>query len=119
MRSVTVGIVTVMVLLSAGLARASAMQAPAPPDKPAAAKVDAAPVLTEMQKLQVQNLALAIENSQLKAENAQLKTQLAHGDFDKARTAIGELLKSLQKDGYDLDLQTMTYAKKAPSAKTK
>jgi hypothetical protein len=37
---------------------------------------------------------------------------IAQLQFDKARGELTSLLQSLQKDGYDLDLQTMTYVAK-------
>lgn len=84
------------------------VQAQAPQSNTSPAKTEAAaPSLTDVQKLQLQNLAQSIELAQLRA-------QVAQAEFDKARLAIGELVKTLQKDGYDLDLQTLTYVPKKP-----
>ena len=38
--------------------------------------------------------------------------QIAQLQFDKARTELGALVQTLQKDGYTLNLQTLEYAKK-------
>jgi len=65
------------------------------------------PALSEIEKLKIDNLAKRLEIAQLKAQNAQ-------ADFDKARTEITQLVASLQKDGYELDLQTLTYKKVEP-----
>jgi hypothetical protein len=68
------------------------------------------PTLTTEQKLQIQNVAQ-------KMQIAQLQSQAAQRDFDAARVELQTLLKSLEKDGYTLDLQTLTYTKKEPSKK--
>lgn len=69
-----------------------------------------APVLTEVQKLQLQNLTQRLEI-------AQLRMQAAQADFQAARTEIETLVKSLQVEGYNLDLQSLTYTKKPPPEK--
>jgi len=63
------------------------------------------PSLTEVQRLQIQNLTQRLELAQLRAQAAQ-------HDFDEARAALTTLLKSLEVDGYDLDVGTLTYRKK-------
>lgn len=45
-------------------------------------------------------------------ENAQLKAQLAESEFQRARLEFQQLMKDNQKEGYDLDIQTLTYKKK-------
>jgi hypothetical protein len=76
-----------------------------------AASAQDAPALTDVQKLQVQNLLQSIEIAQLKAIAAQR-------DFDVAKETLLKLAASLQRDGYDLDLQALRYtpkpAQKAP-----
>ncbi len=62
---------------------------------------DKAPTLTTEQKQAIQIKAQEMTIAQLQ--------------FDKARGELAALVQSLQKDGYDLDLQTMTYVKKAPA----
>jgi hypothetical protein len=64
-----------------------------------------APTLSDTQKLQIQNTAQRIQI-------AQLQIQAAQRDFETARTELQTLLKSLEKDGWTLDLQTFTYLKK-------
>lgn len=71
---------------------------------PAPATMDKVPALTEVQKLQVQNLAQSIEIAQLRAQQAQR-------DFDTARAELGKLIQSLQRDGYTLDLTKLEYTK--------
>jgi hypothetical protein len=59
-------------------------------------------VVSELTKAQVQNLALRIDNAQLRAQAAQAA-------YDQARQELAALVQSLQREGYDLDLQTLTY----------
>ena len=61
-----------------------------------------APTLTDVQRLQVQNLTQAIEIAQLRAKAAQ------HA-FDTAKASLLDLLRQLQRPGYTLDVQTLTY----------
>jgi hypothetical protein len=68
------------------------------------------PALTEVSRLQLQNLAQRIELAQLRAQAAQR-------DFDTARDELGKLVVSLKVDGYTLDLQTLTYTKTPPPPK--
>jgi hypothetical protein len=63
------------------------------------------PTLSVEQQQAVQILVQRIELATLRAQAAQ-------ADFDKARTELAALLKALQRDGYDLDLQTFAYVKK-------
>jgi hypothetical protein len=65
----------------------------------------AAPTLTEIQRLQIQNLSQ-------KLEIAQLRAQAAQRDFDAAREQLTALLQTLTVDGYDLDVSTLTYRPK-------
>lgn len=60
------------------------------------------PVLTDVQRLKIQNLSLRLELAQLKAQAAQR-------DFDAARVEITALVASFQVEGYTLDLATLTY----------
>lgn len=61
-----------------------------------------APVLTDLQRLQVTTVLQAIELAQLRA-------QLAQKDFDAARQQLAELARRLERPGWELDLQAMTY----------
>jgi hypothetical protein len=69
-----------------------------------------APKLSDTQRLQLQVVAQRIEIAQLKAQAAQV-------EFERARVDFGALVKSLQVDGYDLDLQRLEYVKKPPAEK--
>lgn len=64
----------------------------------------AGPVLTDVQKLQLQNLSLQLEI-------AQLKYQIAQKDFDTTKADITKLVQSLQVSGYTLNLQNLVYIK--------
>lgn len=68
------------------------------------------PALSEVQKLQVQNAVQRVELAQLRYVNAA-------SEFEKARGDANALLKSLEREGFVLNLQTMQYEKK-PSEKT-
>lgn len=68
-----------------------------------------APMLSTEQKQAIQILAQRIELSQLRA-------QAAETDYRAATAELGSLLKSLNRDGWDLNLQTLAYVKKAPPA---
>jgi hypothetical protein len=61
-----------------------------------------APTLTDVQKLQIQNLAQRMEIAQLRAQQAQQ-------DYDAARKDAAALVQTLQVPGYTLDLQTLNY----------
>lgn len=63
---------------------------------------EAAPALTEAQRLQITNISQALELAQLRA-------QLAQRDFDQARERLRVLLLQLERPGYVFDVQTMTY----------
>ena len=65
-----------------------------------------APALTEVQKLQIQNL---VQKMQL----AQTQMQLVQVQFDSAQGDLTRLLTTLQVEGYDLDLQKLEYVKRA------
>lgn len=65
----------------------------------------ATPVVTELQRLQVETLTQKIELAQLRAQAAQR-------DFDDARLKLTALLKTLEVEGYDLDVATLTYRPK-------
>lgn len=71
----------------------------------------AAPQLTDVQKLQVQNALLRLEAAQLRAT-------LAQGDVEKARAEGSQLVAALNVPGYELDLQTLTYVKTPEPVKT-
>jgi len=75
-----------------------------------AAAEKAAPTLTTEQKQAIQIQAQRIEIAQLRAQAAQ-------AEFDKARTEIAALVQSLQKEGFDLDLQTLSYTPKKAEPK--
>lgn len=77
-----------------------------------AAKPAPAPALTVEQKQAIQILAQRIELSQLRAQAAQ-------AEFEKAGAELGKLLQSLQKDGFELNLQTLEYVKKTEQTKKK
>jgi hypothetical protein len=87
-------------VLVAVLAQAVAPTAPAPANGTPAP--EDAPTLTEVQRLQIQNLAQRIELAQLRAQAAQR-------EFDTAREQIQKLVSSLQVDGYTLNLETLSY----------
>lgn len=64
-----------------------------------------APTLGEVEKLKVQNLAQRLELAQTQIRVAQL-------EYERTAQALTALLQSLQKPGYDLNLQTMEYTRK-------
>jgi hypothetical protein len=66
----------------------------------------AAPTLSEIQKLQIQNVAQRIELAQLRAQAAQREFEAARGDLSK-------LITTLKVEGYTLDLETLSYRKDA------
>jgi hypothetical protein len=70
----------------------------------------APPSLTETQKLQVQNSLQGLEIMRLRAENAAK-------DFEAARVRATAYLETLKQDGFDLDLQSLTYVPAKPAAK--
>lgn len=80
-----------------------ALAAQQPPDPPKPAPV--APTVSDLDKKQIENLSLRMENAQLRAQQAQAA-------FDQARRELAALVQALQRDGYDLDLATLTYTKK-------
>lgn len=66
-----------------------------------------APVLSELQRLQIQVLVKDLELAQLRA-------QMAQRDFEATRTKLTALAARLQVEGYTLDLQAGTYTKGTP-----
>jgi hypothetical protein len=70
-----------------------------------------APSLTEVQKLQVQ-LALS------RLEAAQMRLQLASDEFQRARLEAQDMLASLDKPGWRLNIQKFEYeVKPEPGSK--
>lgn len=69
----------------------------------ALAAADDAPTLSTEQRLIAQNLILLWQVKQLQA-------QAAARDAEDAKAAVVRFATTLQKDGYTLDLQTLTYA---------
>ena len=63
---------------------------------------DARPVLSETQRLQIANTLQTMEIAQLKAQAAQR-------DFDAALEQLRVLVAGLERPGYTLDMQTLTY----------
>lgn len=76
-------------------------QAPAAPSATAAVQ---APALTKENKLELENLRQRLEIAQLKAQAAQV-------EFDTAKVQLQQLLGTLTKPGYRLDLEKMEYVK--------
>ena len=64
--------------------------------------VGQAPTLSDVDRLKLQNLALAMEVAKLRAEAAQR-------DYDQSRDQLRALLRTLEQPGYLLDLSTLTY----------
>lgn len=96
-----------LLLLSLFLAQAK----PAEPPKTGptvSGNVSQPPALTEVQRLQLQNLTQRLELAQLRAQAAQR-------EFDDARVEITKLLTALKVDGYTLDLATLSYTKDPPA----
>lgn len=80
----------------------AAAQAPAgAPGDLNASHVTATPALTNVAKLQIQNLILVWQMKQHAAEDA--------------KADLLRFVAPLEKDGYTLDLSTLTYTPKAPS----
>lgn len=105
MRKVVIVFVVAALL---GFIATALAQAPAKPVAPVA-EVKALPTLSEVQKLQIQNVLLRIELAQRTMQQAQT-------DFDKARTEAQTLISGLQVPGYDLDIAGMKYTAKPPEA---
>ena len=99
MRLVTIALITLV-----GLAIAAPLIAQDAP------RTEDAPVLSVEQRQAVTILAQSMEIAQLRAQQAQR-------DFDQAREQLGKLLQSLEREGFALDLQTMTYVKKPEAGK--
>lgn len=66
------------------------------------------PVLTDVAKLQIQQVTLQMQIAQLQA-------QVAERDYAAARTRLERLLAQTAQDGYVLDLTTLTYQPVAES----
>lgn len=62
----------------------------------------ATPTLTEVERLRLMTHAQQLEI-------AQLRLQQAARDFEQARAAWTAQVEAVQRDGYTLDLETMTY----------
>jgi hypothetical protein len=71
-----------------------------------------APEVSEVSKLRLQTFAQQAENAQLRKQLAQAQYELGQADYDKSHAALEALVRSLQVDGYVLDLQTLTYTAK-------
>ena len=104
-----VKIALVFVALLAGSVYAQSAQKPTPP--PAAA-VAPAPEVSQEQKLTVGILAQRLDGNQTKMQLLQAQAQLLQIDNQKATDELEKVFASLQKDGYELDRQTLTYKKK-------
>ena len=61
-----------------------------------------APTVPELDQLRIRVQVQAIEIAQLKAQAAQR-------DFDQAREQLRVLVAGLERPGYTLDMQTLTY----------
>lgn len=68
------------------------------------------PALSDVARLE---LALPLKDMQI----AQLQAQAAQRDFEAAKAKLLELVKALDRPGYELDIQTMTYKHKPPERK--
>lgn len=68
------------------------------------ARADGVPTLTEVDKLKAQTRVMAWQLATVKAQAAQ-------HEADDAKTELLRYLTTLQRDGYALDLQTLTYVK--------
>lgn len=102
-----VRLIVIMALLVSGSVLAQKKYSP---NSTAKAVETLVPALNTEQKQALQIQAQRIEIAQLKAQAAQ-------AEFDKARTEIATLVQSLQRDGFDLDLQTLTYTPKKSEKK--
>lgn len=64
---------------------------------------DEAPVLTEVQRLQLEKAILVLQNTQL-------RLQLAQDDLSRSRLELQDVLKGLpKKDGWQFDIQKFVY----------
>jgi hypothetical protein len=61
-----------------------------------------APTLTELERLKVTNALLITELAKLRSEQARR-------DYEQAVEDARALVRTLQRDGFTLDLQTLTY----------
>lgn len=78
----------VLVVLAAIVIAFAVLVAAQAPAKPAAPKPEAVPVLSELDRLKVQNAALAVENATLKVQAAVSDLQRARGEFDRLVGAV-------------------------------
>lgn len=60
------------------------------------------PTLTELQRAQIAALTARLEN-------AQIRMELARRDFESVKTDLLVLARSLEREGYELDLSTGQY----------
>jgi len=61
-----------------------------------------APTLTELERLRMTNALLVTELAKLRSEQARR-------DYEQAVEDARALVRTLQRDGFTLDLQTLTY----------
>jgi len=61
-----------------------------------------APTLTELERLKVTNALLVTELAKLRSEQARR-------DYEQAVEDARAIVRTLQRDGFTLDLQTLTY----------
>ena len=61
-----------------------------------------APTLTELERLRMTNALLVTELAKLRSEQARR-------DYEQAVDDARALVRTLQRDGFTLDLQTLTY----------
>jgi|SRR5215471_5855411 len=107
MRSRYLLALAVAVSLGLGVAALAARPAPRLPH----ALTPAAPAPpSELQRLQVEN-----DMKQLQLYQAQV--QILTAQFEQTKAALQVKLKALERDGYDLDLQTWRYVPKGTTAK--
>lgn len=107
-RGFYVSIVAVTGCLGLGVVPQAHAPEAARPTIAATQAADATPTLTTEQKQAIQILALRMENAQQAA-------RIADAAFAAASTELSALVRTLRREGYELDLQTLTYAKSAPA----
>jgi hypothetical protein len=96
-RVVIVGVIVLALsTVAAAIARPRMQTPPAPA------------VISAEAKLQIQ---LAMQHLEL----LQTKVQVLQAEFDKTKADLQFQLKGLERPGYDLNLQTFEYVKKAPA----
>lgn len=62
--------------------------------------------------------AIAQEKPPVLSLEQKQAVQIAAQQVEISQLRLAQLIQSLQKEGYDLDLQTMTYVEKKKAAKT-